>query len=76
VERNLVNFTVVPVADENGWYTHLISIERDEQKNKELENQFRGQISNNFNSENNYSNAIKAMCQSIGEFGKFDWVEL
>lgn len=28
-EEYWVNFTVVPVADETGWYTHWISIERD-----------------------------------------------
>ena len=39
-EEFWINFTVSPVADENGLYTHWIAIERDitEQKNKELEN--------------------------------------
>lgn len=73
-----VNFTVTPVADEKGWYTHWIAIERDvtEQKNKELENELIGQISIDFNSENNYIGAAKALCQSVSAFGKFDWVEL
>ncbi len=34
-----INFTVNPVADESGWYTHWVAIERDvtERKNKELQ---------------------------------------
>src|SRR5690606_18871879 len=38
-EEFWINFHVVPVADESGWYTHWIAIERDvtEQKNQEAE---------------------------------------
>lgn len=46
-EEFWINFSIVPVADENGWFTHWISIERDiterkaqeaelQQKNREL----------------------------------------
>ena len=36
VEEFWINFTVIQVADEKGWYTHWIAIERDvtEQKTK------------------------------------------
>ncbi len=32
-----INFTVTPIADSNGYYTHWIAIERDVTKSKELE---------------------------------------
>jgi PAS domain S-box-containing protein len=34
-----INFTVYPVADKNGWYTHWVAIERDitHQKNEEIQ---------------------------------------
>jgi len=77
-EEFWVNFTVTPVANEKGWYTHWIAIERDvtEQKIKELENELLAQISVNFNAENDYVNAAQKLCKSISKFGKFDWVEL
>jgi len=77
-EEFWANFTVVPVADEKGWYTHWVSIERDvtEQKMKELENELLAQISINFNAESDYIIAANELCKSIGKFGKFDWVEL
>jgi len=77
-EEFWANFTVVPVADEKGWYTHWVSIERDvtEQKIKELENELLAQISINFNEKNDYINATKELCKSISIAGKFDWVEL
>ncbi|MFX7731983.1 PAS domain-containing protein, partial [Acinetobacter baumannii] len=55
-EEFWVNFTVTPVADETGWYTHWIAIERDvtDQKNKELENEFISKISLAFNLDNDF----------------------
>lgn len=32
-----VNFSVVPIADENGWYTHWISVQRDTTNRKKYE---------------------------------------
>ncbi len=77
-EEFWTNFTVTPVADEKGWYTHWIAIERDvtEQKIKELENELLAQISVNFNVENDYATASKELCKSVSIYGKFDWVEV
>ncbi|MBA2611156.1 MAG: PAS domain S-box protein [Bacteroidetes bacterium] len=77
-EEFWIIFSLTPVADEKGWYTHWIAIERDvtEQKIKELENELLARISINFNSENNYIIAINELCKTISEFGKFDWVEV
>lgn len=36
-EEFWINFTVSPVADENGWYTHWIAIERDVTESKRIE---------------------------------------
>ncbi len=73
-----VNFTVTPVGDNQGLFTHWISVQRDvtEQKTKELENELLAQISVNFNTENDYVRASHELCKSISKFGKFDWVEL
>jgi PAS domain S-box-containing protein len=77
-EEFWINFSVSPVADETGWYTHWIAIERDvtEQKNRELEKDLLAQISLIFNQNKDYVNAGNALCKTINEFGKFDWVEL
>jgi PAS domain S-box-containing protein len=77
-EEFWVNFTVTPVANEKGWYTHWIAIERDvtEQMTKELEKELIAQISLNFTTEDDLTLASNKLCRSIGELGKFDWVEL
>ncbi|ASO07419.1 PAS domain S-box protein [Arenibacter algicola] len=77
-EEFWINFTVMPVADEKGWYTHWIAIERDvtEQKNKELENELIAQIRASFNIQNDYLKASNELCKGISHFGKFDLVEL
>lgn len=77
-EEFWINFSVSPVADENGWYTHWIAIEREitEQKNKELENKLLSQISQSFNEAGSFFQAANQLCQIIGEYGKYDVVEL
>lgn len=77
-EEFWINFSISPVADETGWYTHWIAIERDvtEQKNKELENQLIAQISANFDLENDFEKATKELCKAVALYGKVDWVEL
>jgi PAS domain S-box-containing protein len=77
-EEFWVNFTITPVADDTGWYTHWVAIERDvtEQKIEEFENELLSQISEDFNIKNNFFDAAKKLCQSILDFGKFDWIEL
>lgn len=77
-EEFWVNFTVSPVANAEGWYTHWIAVERDvtEQKNKELELKLFSQISNDFRSEIDLVSAISEFCKSVGKFGNFDFVEV
>lgn len=72
------NFSVSPVTDENGQYTHWIAIQRDvtEQKIKELEQELLGKISLNFSSEKDLFSSSKAVCHTICDFGRFDFVEL
>lgn len=77
-EEFWINFTVIPVTNEKGSYTHWIAIERDvtDQKIKELETELLAQISENFNTEVALSSAAKELCKSISKFGDFDWVEV
>ncbi|MEX0998275.1 MAG: PAS domain S-box protein, partial [Flavobacteriaceae bacterium] len=72
------NFSVSPVADEKGFYTHFIAIERDitEQKQKELEKELLGKISLNFSFENDLLDAAIALCRTLNAYGRFDFVEL
>lgn len=72
------NFSVSPVADEKGIYTHWIAIQRDvtEQKNKELEKELLSKISLNFSTEKDLTSTSNLLCQTIAEFGYFDFVEL
>ena len=72
-----VNFAVSPIADNLGWYTHWISIQRDvtEQKNHELEQNLIARISVIFNEENELEALFAKLCMLIASFGDFDLVE-
>lgn len=76
-EEFWVNFTVTPVADETGWYTHWIAIERDVtvQKNAEIEKNLLADIATCFREEE-LNKAGKALCEVIRDFADFDLVEL
>jgi PAS domain S-box-containing protein len=76
-EEFWINFSVNPVADETGWYTHWIAIERNvtEQKNKEQELALLADISRCFSESEELEEACKKLSKSILEFGKFDLVE-
>ena len=73
-----INFTVNPVANEKGWYTHWVAIERDvtDQKRIALEKELLGNISLDFTFENDLSTSAKEVCNTISKFGMFDFVEL
>ena len=77
-EEFWVNISVSPVANEKGWFTHWIAIERDltQQKNKERVKELLGQISLDFSIENDLYTSAQAVCKTISEFGKFGIVEL
>lgn len=77
-EEFWINFSVRPVANKKGWYTHWIAIERDvtEEKIKSLENELLAQISLNFKTENTYVDAATELTRTIINYGNFDLVEL
>ncbi len=75
-----VNFTITPVANEKGEYTHWISIERDvtEQKIKELEKNLINRISDIFNEsfDRNLTDCLTIVCKCIAELVGFDFTEI
>src|SRR5690606_24625815 len=73
-----VELSIYPVADEKGWYTHWIAIERDvtEHKQKEVEKELLRKISLDFSFENDLTNATHKLCKTITEYGHFDFAEL
>ncbi|MEX0684990.1 MAG: PAS domain S-box protein [Balneolales bacterium] len=77
-EEFWINFSVTPAANEKGWYTHWIAIERDvtEQKQKALEKELLDTISLNFSVENDLLTSSNAVCKTIREFGGFDFTEI
>ncbi len=77
-ETYWVNFTVTPVADETGWYTHWIAIERDvtEVMNKKLQNDLLGKISSAFSEGKDLKTSLNQLCQIITEFGEFSFAEI
>ena len=72
-----VHFVVSPVADEKGWFTHWISVQRDvtELKKQEAEKELLIQINLSFKEEELIS-AANRLCENLYAFGKFDLIEL
>lgn len=62
-----IQFTIIPVADSTGWYTHWIAIERDvtAQAKKEQEYELTLKISQLFNQEAELNNILENMCEEI-----------
>ncbi|MEQ8418894.1 MAG: PAS domain S-box protein, partial [Arenibacter algicola] len=79
-EEFWINFNVTPVANEKGWYTHWIAIERDvtEQKNKEFETELVNEISDVFHQsdENDIKVCLTKLCEHIAKYGDFDFAEV
>lgn len=77
-EEFWLHLSMSPVADEKGWYTHWIAIERDvtAQKNKELEQELIAEVSRSFNVTPDIPKIAQRLCASIGAFGDFLFVEL
>lgn len=73
-----VNFTVTPIANELGVYTHFIGVQRDvtEQKLIERENELFKIISKIFKENNDYKSAAEEVCKLVCHFGKLDCGEL
>ncbi|MBC7758364.1 MAG: PAS domain S-box protein, partial [Phormidesmis sp. FL-bin-119] len=72
-----VHFAVSPVANEKGWFTHWISVQRDvtELKKQEAEKELLIQINLSFKEEELIS-AANCLCENLYDFGKFDLIEL
>lgn len=62
-----VNLSIAPVADENGWFTHWISIQRDitERKQAEIKKNLLSDISNLFNQSAGLSEIMEAVIKRI-----------
>lgn len=77
-EEFWIDFTVTPVADERGRYTHWIAIERDitAQKEIEFEKELLSKISMDFSVDSDLFTAANRICKTVYEFGKFDLVEI
>lgn len=72
-EEFWLNFTVIPVADETGWYTHWISLERDvtQQKNEELQNQIIKEVSLIFSQNNMLNACLQETMHALGKLSDF-----
>ncbi|WP_100611131.1 PAS domain S-box protein [Confluentibacter lentus] len=77
-EEFWINFTVSPVADETGWYTHWIAIERDvtAAKNEQFKNDFLNNISTVFNDGIDLNMSLERLCELIANYGDFSFCEI
>lgn len=77
-EEFWINFTVTPVANELGWYTHWIAIERDvtKQKINELQKNLLSEITYLFNQNDALKKTLEAVLSSIVAFGDFGLAEI
>lgn len=73
-----VNFTIKPVANDLGWYTHWVSLERDvtERKNREIQKELLGDLGQLFNNHPNLRPCLNAMLKRLCSFGEFDLGEV
>ncbi len=76
-EEFWINFTLTPVANEKGWYTHWISIERDVtiRKNEEIQNELIAAISTGFSEPLKLHETLDRTLRCIAKFGDFCFAE-
>lgn len=76
-EEFWINFSVSPVADENGWYTHWIAIERDvtHQKKEELQKKLLADISILFNETGDLDTTLHKIMERVAGYGRFNIAE-
>ena len=76
-EEFWINFSVSPVADEKGWFTHWMAIERDVtlRKNEELQNELIADISTVFNEPIQLYETFDKTLRHITAFGGFCFAE-
>ena len=72
-EEFWINFTISPVANEKGWYTHWISIERDvtERKNNELQKELLRKIRIIFNEPISIKETLDMVLKDVALYGGF-----
>jgi PAS domain S-box-containing protein len=72
-EEFWINFTVSPIMDDRGWYTHWIAIERDvtAQKNLEEQKKLLAEISSLFNQALNLGETLVKVLSRIREVGDY-----
>ena len=77
-EEFWMNLSLTPVADENGWFTYWVAIERDvtESVYRDLSNQLLADISNIFGQSDRCKEAIQQMADKILDFGDFSLAEV
>ncbi len=77
-EEFWVNFALNPVADEKGWYTHWISVERDvtAYKNQELRRRLLSDISQIFNEPLKLAVLLDKLLARLVDFGHFTLAEI
>ncbi|WP_445752883.1 PAS domain S-box protein [Polaribacter sp.] len=73
-----VKLSVTPITNETGTYTNWISIQRDVtvEKQNQLKKDLLAKISNNFKNESSLVSSTKKVCQTICDFGNFDFAEI
>ncbi|MDB5278443.1 MAG: cph1 4 [Ferruginibacter sp.] len=73
-----INFSLKPVADETGWFTHWIAIERDVTaiKNEELQKQLSAEVSQAFLERALLKEKLDKVLNKIVEFGPFVMAEI
>lgn len=79
-EEFWINFTITPVSDEKGHYTHWVAIQRDvtEKKSKELEKDYINKISDIFNqcTDQDLTGCLSDLCRQMTNSGDFDFAEI
>lgn len=77
-EEFWVNLSITPIANEIGTFTNWISIQRDvtEEKQNQLKKDLLAKISANFKNEDSLVSSTNKVCQTICDYGNFDFVEI
>ncbi|MGF1924392.1 MAG: PAS domain S-box protein, partial [Bacteroidia bacterium] len=73
-----INFSITPVADDKGWFTHWVSIERDvtESKNFEIQKVLLAKISQLFNQPDSLTDTLVGVLENIISIGNYCAAEI
>ena len=76
-EEFWINFSISPVTDEKGWYTHWIAIERDvtQRKHDEQQKLLLAEISTRFNQSISFPETLNQVLQAIVATGNYCMAE-